>query len=591
MPGFVRTPKDEARWSKAKDAAKRSKKKDEDSFTDQDWALVNHIYHQMGKAEELGKAVKDMMKGSKDEASVEELQSFLEKARKRLSDEAEDPYEKDDADELGEGFREFDPDEEDDDAAKWLAENDPEARQDEEEEDHGEDDRDVEEGEGEPDYYDEYGPDEDEESHQQEPDQPEESDDEAEEPIEAPVAAAGSQGDLDQEGTQEAPVEEEVTPSGGRFPQPTKEDIAEMRQYTRPWESRARDTQRLSAEAHKNPVLHHEGRLVEARQAAHADRQAAYNAFQQSPEYQNADPITQMEMDAKFNQDWHEKNPEHLKNAVKLHERAHLHGLRGHGEHAANKLEDIKHVRGGGAQAEEAMSMEEGLQHAGGTKGEEGTVGSTVQDPSTAFAHANQKFLQEKGQAYESAAEKRKGSLASVANKYAKKVGELPDYDREEVHRVLGEHPALKDPQKKAKVDKFFEAYHPLIGMSAKKVMAKLGLDPSRGDIDMGAMHEAGMHGLFQAINDYEHENPGKASFSTHASNKIRGLMQTALRNQQKSAPQEMKTGAKKYNLQQMIGSHGPEVGDRLKRINTFRQVHQPKIPKPSGENEGGGTQ
>ena len=177
MPGFVRTPKDEARWSKAKDAAKRSKKKDEDSFTDQDWALVNHIYHQMGKAEELGKAVKDMMKGSKDEASVEELQSFLEKARKRLSDEAEDPYEKDDADELGEGFREFDPDEEDDDAAKWLAENDPEARQDEEEEDHGEDDRDVEEGEGEPDYYDEYGPDEDEESHQQETDQPEESDD------------------------------------------------------------------------------------------------------------------------------------------------------------------------------------------------------------------------------------------------------------------------------------------------------------------------------------------------------------------------------------------------------------------------------
>lgn len=584
MPGFVRTAKDEARWSKAKDAAKRSKSKDEASFTDQDWALVNHIYHQMGKAEELGKAVKEMMENSKDDASLEELQSFLEKARRRMSDEVNDADDEDN--ELGEGFREFDPDEEQDDADKWLAENDPEAvKDDEDEEDQGIDD----EGEEQPREYDEYGPDEDEDAHQQvggEDEEPVDGD------VDAEAPQAGSQGDLDQESPQEAPVQEEVSPSGGRFPQPSLEDIAEMRQYTRPWESRARDTQRLSAEAAKNPVLHHEGRLVEARQAAHGDRQAAYHAFQQSPDYQNADPITQMEMDAKFNQDWHQQNPEHLKNAVKLHERAHLHGLRGHGEHAASKLEDIKHVRGGGAQAEMPMSMEEGLQHAGGTKGEEGTVGSTTQDPSAAFANANQKFLQERGGQYESAAEKRKGSIASVANKYAKKVGELPDYDREDVHRVLGEHPNLKDPQKKAKVDKFFEAYHPLIGMSAKKVMAKLGLDPSRGDLDMGALHEAGMHGLFQAINDYEHNNPSKASFSTHASNKIRGLMQTALRDQQKSAPQEMKTGAKKYNLQQMIGSHGPEVGDRMKRINTFRQVHQPKGPKlpktPQG-GEGGG--
>lgn len=573
MPAFIKTPADEKRWGAAKQAANKSHSESEGDVY---WKIVNHIYHQMGKAEELSKAIKDILQTSVDPDSVKELESFLEKARRRLSDEPADDEEDND---LGVGFREFDPDEEQDDADKWLQENDPEADKENEDEE-----MDV-EGEAEPNEYDEYGPEDDEESHQQEPSEDEGDVDEGDDAAES---QAIGESDQSQEGTPEA--QEEVTPtSSSRFIQPTKEDIAEMRQYTRPWESRARDTQRLQAEAAKNPVLHHQGRVVEARQAAHADRQAAYDQFQQSPEYQNADPITQMEMDAKFNEDWHKQNPEHLKNAVKLHERAHLHGLRGHGEHAGAKAEDIAHTRGGGAQPEEAMSMEAGLQHAGGTKSEEGTVGSTTQDPAAAFASANQKFLQEKGGELEARAGKRKGTYADLASGYAKKVGEIPDYGRDEVHRVLGENPALKDPQKKAKVDKFFEHHHPLIGMNAKRVLDKLGLDPKRGDIDMGGLHEAGMHGLMQAINDYEHDNPSKASFATHASNKIRGLMQTHLRDQQKIAP-ELKAGAKKYNLKEMIGAHGPDVDARLKRINTFRQVHQPKgpkLPKP----EGGGQQ
>ncbi len=546
----------------------------------------------------LGQAVKDMLKTSSDAASVSELQSFLEKARKRMSDEY-DPNEREDESEdndLGEGFREFDPDEESgDDADKWLAANDPEAGQSEEEQDaedvDGEPEEESEDGSGEADDYDEYGPEEDEEAHQQLEDLDEEEDPDSEEPVEAAVdqdEPSGQQRGEPQGVPQEQEKEGQEEVSSSRFAQPSKEDIAEMRQYTRPWESRARDTQRLTAEASKNPVLHHQGRVVEARQAAHADRQAAYNAFQQSPDYANADPITQMEMDAKFNEDWHKQNPEHLKNAVKLHERAHLHGLKGYGEHAGAKAEDISHTRSGGAMPEESMSVEEGLQHAGGTKDDEGTTGSTTQDPAAAFANANQKFLQEKGGELEARAGKRKGTYQDIASGYAKKVGEIPDYDRGEVHRVLGDHPALKDPQKKAKVDKFFEAHHPLIGMAAKRVMDKLGLDSKRGDIDMGGLHEAGMHGLMQAINDYEHDNPSKASFATHASNKIRGLMQTHLREQQKIAP-ELKAGAKKYNLQSMVGAHGPEVGDRLKRINTFRQVHQPKGPKPP-KPEGGET-
>jgi len=48
MPGFVKTPKDEARWERAKEAAGKSTSKDSKSY----WKLSNYIYHKMGKTEE-----------------------------------------------------------------------------------------------------------------------------------------------------------------------------------------------------------------------------------------------------------------------------------------------------------------------------------------------------------------------------------------------------------------------------------------------------------------------------------------------------------------------------------------------------------
>jgi hypothetical protein len=48
MPGFIKTPKDEARWKKAKDAASKETKEGSEGF----WKLSNYIYHKMGKTEE-----------------------------------------------------------------------------------------------------------------------------------------------------------------------------------------------------------------------------------------------------------------------------------------------------------------------------------------------------------------------------------------------------------------------------------------------------------------------------------------------------------------------------------------------------------
>lgn len=511
---------------------------------------------------------------------VEALEQVLLKARRRLSDEAEDPDDQEESLE-DQGYREFDPDE-GDDADKWLQENDPQK------------DEEDEENEDEPEYS-EYGPDEDEESHQREPELDEEQDSDPEEyssepdaEVETPGEQRGTgveeQGDPAEEQAQEVPAQE--VNRDGKFPQPSKEEIAEMRQYTRPWEQRARDKTRLEAEAHKNPVLHHEGKMVEARNTAHKDYQDAYKAMQESPDYQNADPVTQMEMDSKFESDFHKQNPGYLANAAKLHSEANKKGSAAKDVHAAAKDEAIRHVLTGGAQSDTGMSTEEAMQHAGGVKGEEGTSGSMTQDPSSSFAAGNKAFLDQYAKDYAKKAKK------------PKNVDEMMNYDegsKADVQRVLGEHPALKDPAKKAKVDAFFQKYHPLIGMNAKKSLNRLGLDSGRNDVDLGMLHEAGMHGLMQAINDYDHDHPSKASFSTHASNKIRGLQQTALRSQDQ-IPQELRVGAKKFSqksaspvskpdIKGMLAKHPPEVADRLKRIDTFKQMNAPKMPKPEGGN------
>ena len=615
MPGFIKTPGDEKRWAKAKEAANKTLS---ESAGDSYWKLVNSIYQKMTKSTD----------------DIEAIETILLKARRRLSDEAaDDDYDEPSPEEMG--MREFDPDEESE-GSDWLKENDPDYGKDEEE----------------PDHYDEYAPGEDEEAHQRDEgmgEEPVEEEDLGEEiprqqsgtvqQVQEKTPAVGQRtknffnysdadkvenmDDLDEAkaeahrlvrrqagarpenhskaaqmiegatspqelaegmrrftGGYSAARSLPMTSEGeGRFPQPSREELADMRRYARPWEQRAREKTRLEAEASKNPVLAHEGKLVEARNLSHRDHQDAYAKLQSSPEYQGADPITQMEMDSKFETDWHKQNPDYLANAGKAHAQAHAEGLKGMGEGAKAKKEAIQHIRMGGAQPDDPMSAEEAMQHAGGTKGEEGTVGTMVHDPAAKFAREHQKFVTEEGGKHEGRAAAREGFYSKKAQEYAGKHGEIPEYQKGDVSKILGDHPAMKDPKNKAKVDSFFQKYHPMINMNAHRVLKQLGLD--KGSIDMGLLHEAGMHGLFQAINDYNHDNPGKATFATHAGNKMRGLMQTALKDQQATP---LQTEAKKYNLKQVVAKHPPDVADRMKRINTFKQAQAPKVPKPSGE-------
>jgi len=406
------------------------------------------------------------------------------------------------------------------------------------------------------------------------------------------------------------PQESEESVSGDL--QPTPEELTQMREYTRPWASRARDKARLEAEAHVNPVQHHQGRLIEARNLSHADRQKAYNAFSQSPDFQNADPITQMEMESKFHDDWNKQNPQHLMNALSSHHEAHKKGSQALSRFNQMKDEKLRHIASGGAQPG-AMSVEEGIQHVGGGREDEDSAPSGIQqDKSAQFASGHQEFVQEYMKNY---------------NKKGKKFSEAADWDapeqetRADVNTVLGDHPTLQDPAKKRAVDQFVARYHPQIGKAARHVLGKLGLSEKakRGEIDAGVLHEAGMHALFQAINDYDHNHASKAKFTTHLANKMRGLMQTALKGQDE-IPTTMRAGAKQFEAQrraenaapikhtnkegvttiinpaanipkksvaEIVQQHHPDIQDRFKRVTAVRapivrrQAAQPAVPTP----------
>jgi len=457
--------------------------------------------------------------------TLNQLKELLLKARQKLSDE-HDPNEDEGEDELKD-LNEFDPDNSEDGAESWLKENDPEYKQDEEA-----------------------------------PAATPQDEDEAHIAEAAPTSAK-----------QPTPQKEEGQTS--RFRQPTKEEIQQLRTYTRPWEQRAREVQKLRADPVKNPELAHQGNIIEARNKHHNDRKAAYKALASSPKYQNADPVEQMDMDDNFEKEWKAKNPDHMATAMKAHDEAHKAGLKGQDAAAENKQAQIKHIIDGGASPGTGMSSEEALQHIGGAKGDEGTEGNISQDPAATFAMGNQDFMKQFAKDYD---KKKK-----VAN--FDETGNYDEGSKRDITRILGPN-AAQDP----KFNQFFEHHYPLIQMSGKRAMNQMGLDPKHlGDVGPSVMDEAGLHGLIQSVNDYDHDHPSKASFATHAGKKIVGLQKQALKNMDQ-IPTEVRQAQKKFMAARVPGAPkgndltdkikesghpmAADIADRLKRTNTARAAH-----------------
>lgn len=372
--------------------------------------------------------------------------------------------------------------------------------------------------------------------------------------------------------------EEKIKPS--RFRTPSKEELLELRKEALPWERHADDHRAVTADPLQNPLLARHGNAIEARELHHRERNKAYDELVNSPDYKGAGAAQRRRMDRQFEKDWHAKNPDHVNEFLAAHHEAHKKGEEGRAAHEAEKKAKAQSIMRGGVNiSPDAVSAEEGRQHAGGIKGEEGgTEAAMADDPDASWAQNNPDFIKwAKEQGYgvdEPEAQQKdfKAVLADAPPKFKNWIKENLSGDArpEDAASVLENAPPefkqwyqekfsnddfqakQKDtkailgdaPKQGSKMQAFFKEFFPLIKMQAHNALKELGLDPKSQSVDHGLLHFAGVHGLYEAINKYDHDHaanknaskkPGEkleeqASFASMAGKLISGKMKSILK-------------------------------------------------------------
>jgi hypothetical protein len=627
MPGFVRSKKDEKKWSKAKRTVSSSRSKDENSFSDRDWSLVNHIYQGMNKSSDADKVsilikalseFKELMKqrGRWSDFNPEDVEDY------GAPSSEEDPYaEENDGEEIDPRIHSvIDPEE-------WEKQDQGEGEGESESE---EDVRDEFEDEPETDEQPEDQPEDEpvfgrtpeqrqaEARYQQEASQPdkpkikmrrEEWDKlpqslkdqvnvEFDEPAPSASVSEAPAKQIPGESAMEnmdwlpddikrslasspknvpeqskvsavAPLSRPISSIVPEFdpekiaPEPTMEQLKAMREHTIPWERRAREITALRADPRKNPNVALEGEIIAANRLAGASKTEAVKQLRNSDDFKQASPSRRAIMEEELISEWEKNNPDHLKNQLKAHSEAVGRGEQFKIAHQQTKQKTIQDILRGGATGQETFSVEEGMQHAGGSKDEEGITGGIASDPVHNFAVGNKDFIRDYAE--------------KMARKMSTPSSEEPQEDeisdrKHDIAKILG------TSEKHPIIDLIYNAYDKLVRANAKKAILSIGLTPdhpSIKDVGEGLLMAAGMHGLFQAINDYRPS--AGASFVTHASNKIRGLQRTALRSLD-AIPIELRNALKEFNKKKAQG----QVSVPAPAPTTAPSTAESKQPAPS---------
>lgn len=358
------------------------------------------------------------------------------------------------------------------------------------------------------------------------------------------------------------------------------------------WLNQADQVKKLRADPRANPVLFAEGHRIAAHNAAHEGYNDAYQKFIGSDEYKAMSTTQKMRAEVKFKKEFQEKNPDHHLNAGSAVGAAHAMHDKAQDLHEKERNARIAHIQAGGQSGGETFSAEEAAQHVGGAEDEEGGhTASMVNDPAATFAAANADYISQMKKPKTKASEE--------------------DESLDAAEMKIARHPALSDPKNKKLLDDFVKEYHPLIARNAHRARSQaMSRGITEDKIDMGALHEAGLHGLMQAVHDYHPESG--STFKAHANGKMGGLMQShlgsldyipkdiraqakAIKNgvikpqpvqEQAEAPSEapseaVSTAAPKVSAKDVIASSGhpaaADIADRHARINTQRVVVRKK--------------
>lgn len=392
---------------------------------------------------------------------------------------------------------------------------------------------------------------------------------------------------VDSDGSEESAGEKAPRQKSDKAPSSEKirdldpERMQQLKQVAPHWLSHMDQVKKQTADARTNPHLFAEGHRQAAHNAAHEDFNSAHEKFLNSPDYKSLSPAKQMKAEVAFKKEFQNKNADYLKNAV--HAVGDAHQMHGKAKDLHSKEMDARKAHilsGGNSGAGETFSDQEAAQHVGAGKNDEGGYStSTIKDPAASFAakHADQ-----------------------VAAAQKPKINEADEYETlSNPEKNIHIHPSLKDENNKKLIADFFKEYHPTITKAAHRARGHAIANGVPEDkIDMGDLHEAGMHGLMQAVHDYSPE--AGSSFKAHAHGKMQGLMQSKLASQD-YIPRNMRSefqakakgiiptvsqpaveavstpAAPKVSAHELISGSGhpqaADMADRLKRADAHRSV------------------
>jgi hypothetical protein len=370
MPAFIKTPKDEKRWSEAKRAASKTLS---ESDGDKYWALTNSIYQKMNKTDEM----------------LDTLTKVRDNLSKAYGDDEDPEYgAPKDEDIEGAGMRIIDdPFSEDDAADKWLTEHDPQKIK--------ADEPAQSEMQAQPTTqqvqevkpasksgYSDWKPRPD--YSQDDTAKMKDFMDQGYSHREAERMAGTHSGPSDFQGA----LKHTIRPS-----EMSPKMLAELKTLAGPWLDNAEKYDRLNADIAKNPMKHAEGQMMRAHEEHAGGYADAYHKFLDSDAVKNAKGRERFDAIKQWKDKYHKENPKYMENMPQA--QLAQSQLKTSKDQAKLSLDEkLKHIMSGGVSMPTEMTSAEAAQHVGGVQTEEGVQASFKKDPLTAFAQSNPKLVE-----------------------------------------------------------------------------------------------------------------------------------------------------------------------------------------------------
>lgn len=180
---------------------------------------------------------------------------------------------------------------------------------------------------------------------------------------------------------------------------PSEKMLSQMKELAGHWLENADKSDKKNADIYKNPMKHAAGKMDEAHENATADFSAAYHDFISKPvtdsDGNELKGRARHKAIKEWKDNWKKDNPDHEESVKGLSDAAGVYG-KAHEVAEQTLQEKLDHIASGAHQAE-SFSTQEGVQHAGGVSGGEDAGMSQAnisKDPSAAFAASNPKLMQ-----------------------------------------------------------------------------------------------------------------------------------------------------------------------------------------------------